>query len=153
MKVTGRVPTSMGPRTLVVQGLTEDMADLLADLVRHAGGGVVIERDGPRVDLEKWRARQHAKDKRAITVATKRHAAKRTPAKQPDPPRLTVVRNEQSDTASTMRGLELWVPAIGAVNGDGRQVVIARRLVEIAKSVNSALAETNPSLRHRRGER
>ena len=56
MKVTGRVPTSMGPRTLVVQGLTEDMADLLADLVRHAGGGVVIELDGPRVDLEKWRA-------------------------------------------------------------------------------------------------
>ena len=97
MKVTGRVPTSMGPRTLVVQGLTEDMADLLADLVRHAGGGVVIERDGPRVDLEKWRARQHAKDKRAITMATKRLAKKQQPAKlaakQPDLPRLTVVRN------------------------------------------------------------
>jgi len=96
MKVTGRVPTSMGPRTLVVQGLTEDMADLLADLVRHAGGGVVIERDGPRVDLEKWRARQRAKDKRAVTMATKR-LAKRQPAKQPvaqpDLPRLTVVRN------------------------------------------------------------
>lgn len=96
MKVTGRVPTSMGPRTLVVQGLTEDMADLLADLVRHAGGGVVIERDGPRVDLEKWRARQRAKDKRAVTIATKR-LAKRQPAKQPvaqpDLPRLTVVRN------------------------------------------------------------
>jgi hypothetical protein len=97
MKVTGRVPTSMGPRTLVVQGLTEDMADLLADLVRHAGGGVVIERDGPRVDLEKWRARQHAKEKRAITAATKRLAAKpvpvKQPMKQPDLPRLTVVRN------------------------------------------------------------
>jgi hypothetical protein len=97
MKVTGRVPTSMGPRTLVVQGLTDDMADLLADLVRHAGGGVVIERDGPRVDLEKWRARQRAKEKRAITTATKRLAAKpapaRQPIKQPDLPRLTVVRN------------------------------------------------------------
>ncbi|HTW34527.1 MAG TPA: hypothetical protein VMD53_07910 [Rhizomicrobium sp.] len=97
MKVTGRVPTSMGPRTLVVQGLTEDMADLLADLVRHVGGGVVIERDGPRVDLEKWRGRQRAKEKRAITAATKRLAAKPAPAKQPmkqpDLPRLTVVRN------------------------------------------------------------
>ena len=97
MKVTGRVPTSMGPRTLVVQGLTEDMADLLADLVRHAGGGVVIERDGPRVDLEKWRTRQRAKEKRAVTAATKRLAAKpkpmQQPMKQPDLPRLTVVRN------------------------------------------------------------
>jgi hypothetical protein len=95
MKVTGRVPTSMGPRTLVVQGLTEDMADLLADLVRHAGGGVVIERDGPRVDLEKWRDRQRAKDKRAITIAARKLSNKRTPvaAKQPDLPRLTVVRN------------------------------------------------------------
>jgi hypothetical protein len=82
---------------LVVQGLTEDMADLLADLVRHAGGGVVIERDGPRVDLEKWRTRQRAKEKRAATAATKRLAGKPKPAKQPmqqpDLPRLTVVRN------------------------------------------------------------
>jgi hypothetical protein len=85
----------MGPRTLVVQGLTEDMADLLADLVRHAGGGVVIERDGPRVDLEKWRTRQRAKEKRAVTAATKRLAAQpvKQPMKQPDLPRLTVVRN------------------------------------------------------------
>ncbi len=97
MKVTGRIPTSMGPRTLVVQGLTEDMADLLADLVRHAGGGVVIERDGPRVDVEKWRARQRAKEKRAVTAATKRLAAKpapvKQPMKQPGLPRLTLVRN------------------------------------------------------------
>ena len=97
MKVTGRIPTSMGPRTLVVQGLTEDMADLLADLVRHSGGGVVVERDGPQVDLEKWRARQHSKEKRATSMQTKRLAAKRIPKPkpmaQPDLPRLTVVRN------------------------------------------------------------
>lgn len=150
MKVTGRVPTSMGPRTLVVQGLTEDMADLLADLVRHAGGGVVIERDGPRVDLEKWRDRQRAKDKRAITISAKRHAARRTPVKQPDPPRLTVVRNEQGGTAMA-RGIELWVPE--NMNDDGRRTVITRRLVEIAKSVNSAAAETDPGLRRCESER
>ena len=47
-----------------------------------------------------WRngaARQRAKEKRAITAATKRLAAKPQPAKQPmkqpDLPRLTVVRN------------------------------------------------------------
>ncbi|HUO92380.1 MAG TPA: hypothetical protein VMU22_05625 [Rhizomicrobium sp.] len=92
MKVTGRIPTTMGPRTLVVQGLTEEMADLLADVVRHAKGVVVVERDGPRVDLEKWHARQRANDKRAIKLATKRLAVTRKPAQQPDLPRLTVVR-------------------------------------------------------------
>lgn len=145
MKVTGRVPTSMGPRTLVVQGLTEDMADLLGDLVRHAGGGVVIERDGPRVDLEKWRARQRANEKRAMTAATKRSAVRRTPKKQPEPPRLTVVKNSQGDTASMVRGLELRVAIVGRLDGDERRVPIARRLVEIARSVNSAVAETDVS--------
>jgi hypothetical protein len=93
MKVTGRIPTTMGPRTLVVQGLTEEMADLLADVVRHAKGVVVVERDGPRVDLEKWHARQRASNKRAIAMATKRAAGPRRPAQQIELPRLMVVRN------------------------------------------------------------
>jgi len=94
MKVTGRVPTTMGPRTLVAQGLTEDMADLLADLVRKSGGDAVVERDGPRVVLEEWRVRQRAKEKRALTLATRKQKPKpQQQAKQPELLRLAVVRS------------------------------------------------------------
>jgi hypothetical protein len=94
MKVTGRVPTTMGPRTLVAQGLTEDMADLLADLVRKSGGDAVVERDGPRVVLEEWRVRQRAKEKRALTLAARKQKPKpQQPAKQPELLRLSVVRS------------------------------------------------------------
>lgn len=94
MKVTGRVPTTMGPRTLVAQGLTEDTADLLADLVRKSGGDAVVERDGPRVVLEEWRARQRAKEKRALTLAAKKRTPKMPPQlKQPELLRLSVVRS------------------------------------------------------------
>lgn len=79
----------MGPRTLVAQGLTEDTADLLADLVRNVGGAAVVERDGPRVDLEEWRTRQRAKEKRAKALKTR----KQKPKLQPELLRLTVVRN------------------------------------------------------------
>ena len=100
MKVTGRVPTTMGPRTLVAQGLTEDMADLLADLVRRSGGDAFVERDGPRVILEEWRARQRAKEKRALTLAAKKQKPRPQPQPQPQPQmkqpellRLSVVRS------------------------------------------------------------
>lgn len=91
MKVTGRVPTTMGPRTLVAQGLTEEIADLLADLVRQSGGEAVVERDGPRVVFEEWRVRQRAKEKRAKTRAARKRQPH--PRWQPDLPLLTIVRN------------------------------------------------------------
>jgi hypothetical protein len=92
MKVTGRVPTTMGPRTIVAQGMTEDMADIMAYLVRRSGGAAVVERDGPRVVFEEWRARQRAQEKRAQTLAIKKQQTK--PAiRQPEFPRLSIVRS------------------------------------------------------------
>ena len=52
MKVIARVPALVGPRTFVAQGLTEESASLIFDLVTRAGGMVVMERDGPRMDME-----------------------------------------------------------------------------------------------------
>jgi hypothetical protein len=93
MKVTGRIPTTLGPRTLVAQGLTEDTADLLADLVRRSDGHAVIERDGPRVVYEEWLARQRTREKRAKTRAARNPKPKSKRVTQPDLLRLTVVRN------------------------------------------------------------
>jgi len=57
MKVIARVPALVGPRTFVAQGLTEESASLIFDLVTREGGMAVIERDGPRVNMELHLAR------------------------------------------------------------------------------------------------
>ena len=57
MKVIARLPALAGPRTFVAQGLTEESASLIFDLVTREGGMVVIGRDGPRVNMELHLAR------------------------------------------------------------------------------------------------
>jgi hypothetical protein len=51
VKVIARMPALGGPRTFVAQGLTEESASLIFDLVTRQGGAVVVSRDGPRIEL------------------------------------------------------------------------------------------------------
>ena len=57
MKVIARMPALGGPRTFVAQGLTEESASLIFDLVTRQGGAVVVYRDGPRVELGQFMKR------------------------------------------------------------------------------------------------
>ena len=51
MKIIARMPALGGPRTFVAQGLTQESASLIFDLVTRQGGAVVVDRDGPRIEL------------------------------------------------------------------------------------------------------
>jgi hypothetical protein len=62
VKVIARMPALGGPRTFVAQGLTEESASLIFDLVTRQGGAVVVGRDGPRIELGQF-VKRNAKPK------------------------------------------------------------------------------------------
>lgn len=54
MRMTARVQTEYGPRTVVAQGLSDEAASMLRRAVVEAGGSVHLSDDGHVVNLARY---------------------------------------------------------------------------------------------------